>query len=237
MSDLPKEQQTAYQRWEMTSFGDERPSAVAAREAAERVRAQAARAAATPVAPPPAWPTEAELAALREQARADGHAEGLAAGRAEGRAEALALGQAETGRALAQLRDVAEAFGAALADADQRVANAVLELALQLAQAMLKAALPARPELILPLVREAIAALPALQLPAQLMLHPDDAAAVRAGLGDELTQDGWRVVDDPHIGRGGCRISTASNEVDAEAGARWQRLCHALGADLAWLAP
>ena len=32
MSNIPKEQQTAYQRWEMQSFGDTRPSVLAQRE-------------------------------------------------------------------------------------------------------------------------------------------------------------------------------------------------------------
>ena len=38
MSLLPKEQQSAFQRWEMTSFGDERPSVMALREAEQRER-------------------------------------------------------------------------------------------------------------------------------------------------------------------------------------------------------
>ena len=35
MSTIPKEQQTAFQRWEMTSFGDERASAVEVRKQEE----------------------------------------------------------------------------------------------------------------------------------------------------------------------------------------------------------
>ena len=36
MSTIPREKQTAFQRWEMTSFGDERPSVVAERDAEQR---------------------------------------------------------------------------------------------------------------------------------------------------------------------------------------------------------
>jgi flagellar assembly protein FliH len=232
LSDLPKEQQSAYQRWEMTSFGDERPSTVAARQAAAR-----------PEAPSPAlaYPSVDELAAIGEQARREGHEEGLAAGHQEGlaagRAEALALGQAEAAIELAHLRALAQQFGDAVAAADQLIAGEVLELALHLSRAMLGCALKARPELILPLVREAIDALPTLQLPAQLALHPDDARVVRASLGEELGKDGWRIVDDAHIGRGGCRIDTASNQIDAQAAVRWQRLTQGLGKDLEWLEP
>jgi len=85
--------QGAFKRWEMTSFGDERPSTLAARikekeEEENRARAAAANAAAARVQqfaagqaapPPPAvqLPTAAELDAIREQARAEGYAEGL----------------------------------------------------------------------------------------------------------------------------------------------------------------
>ena len=83
---LPKDLQSAYQRWEMTSFGDERPSVVAQRQA-ERAAFEAARA---PIAPPPTptpsmpMPTLEEIEAIREAARQEGYAEGLAAGHASG---------------------------------------------------------------------------------------------------------------------------------------------------------
>ena len=55
----------------------------------------------------------------------------------------------------------------------------MLDLALDLAKAMLKTALAVRPELVLPIVAEAIHYLPALQQPALLFLHPDDALLVK----------------------------------------------------------
>lgn len=229
MSDIPKELQTAYQRWEMTSFGDERPSVVAARKPPpEPVREPEEE-----VAPPPAYPTEEELADIRERARLEGYRDGLAAGRDE----ALAAGRLASAEELTHVRAIALAFGHALAEADQLIANDVLELALHLTKGMLKAALPVRPELILPIVRDAIAYLPVLQQPALLMLHPDDINVVREGLGDELDKGGWRVVEDAGVGRGGCKVDTASNQIDAQAASRWQRLSSALGKDLDWLAP
>lgn len=247
----PKEQQTAYQRWEMTSFGDERPSARAAREAEEaaqaRLRAaeeaarlEAERRAAElayeleigpPPPPPPALPSEAEVAEIREQARLAGYEEGHAAGHAD----ALALGKLETARELEQVRALALAFGDALVHADQLIADQLLELALHLARGMLKTALQVKPELVLPVVRDAVAYLPVLQQPAQLILHPADAALVREAMGEELDKAGWRLVEDGQLERGGCKVDTATNQIDAQAGARWQRLSQALGKDVGWL--
>jgi len=251
MSLLPKEQQSAFQRWEMTSFGDERPRVIAQREAEQRERdAEQARLDAEqrvqdalmeqqealemgpPLPPPMEYPTVEELEAIREEARQDGYAEGHAAGHAD----AIEAGKLVTAEELEQVRAIAANFTNSLHDADQLIANDVLELALQLAKGMLKNALQVKPELILPIVREAIEYLPVLQQPALLVLHPDDAGVVRAGIGEELDKGGWRVVEDPQVGRGGCKVDTASNQIDATAAARWQRLSHALGKEVDWLA-
>ncbi|MYM76176.1 flagellar assembly protein FliH [Duganella sp. FT109W] len=250
MSIHSKDAQPAFKRWEMTSFGDERPSTVALREAEQReIDAENARLEAEqrvqqalqaqqeqmemgpPLPPPIEYPTVEELEGIREDARKDGYQEGHEAGHAD----AMELAKAALKGELEQVRVIASNFSAALQDADQLIANEVLELALQLAKGMLKNALQVKPELILPIVREAIEYLPVLQQPALLVLHPDDAATVRAGIGEELDKGGWRVVEDPSVGRGGCKVDTASNTIDATAAARWQRLSHALGKEVDWL--
>jgi flagellar assembly protein FliH len=247
MTTIPKEQQTAYQRWELRSFGDSRPSAVAQREREEaELRAVAAAEEAAAVeaeeaayepeqAPAPDYPTEEELAAIREQARQQGYDEGFKAGLEEGMAQALDEQRAATEQALAPVREIAGNFSAALREADQAISNEVLELALHLAKGMLKNALRVKPELILPVVREALEYLPVLQQPALLILNPEDAAVVRESIAEELDKGGWRVIDDPTIERGGCKVDTASNQIDATVQSRWQRLSLALGKDIDWM--
>ena len=216
MSDTPKELQSAYQRWEMNSFGDERPSVVAKRP------------------PPPELPSEDLIAGIQEEARLIGYDEGHTAGYADG----LAIGRAEAAQELEHLQSIALTFGSALSEADESIASDMLELALQLARGMLRTALEVKPELIIPLVREAIGYLPVLQQPAILQLNSQDAAIVRAGMGEELEKGGWRVAVDDTIARGGCKIETASNQIDAQAPARWARLTAALGKNnVEWLGP
>ena len=247
---MNKDTQGAFKRWEMNSFGDQRPSTLAARIAAEErekataAAAAAARAPAQGVAaaaavPQLQLPTAAELEALREAARAEGYAEGLeegqAAGYAAGHAEALEQGRIDAAGEIDSLRAVASSFSTALAQADDSIASDVLDLALHLARSMVRTAFEVRPEIIIPIVREAIEYLPVLQQPAVLAVHPDDIEIVRAGLGDEIDKGGWRVVADPQVARGGCKVDTASNQIDATAQARWTRLSHALGKNVEWL--
>ena len=247
MTSIPKEKQTAYQRWELQSFGDSRPSVVAQREREEEeARAVAAEEAAATAeveqaeyapdqALAPDYPSDEELAAIREEARQQGYDAGFKAGHDDGVAQALDEARAATEQALAPVRGIADNFSSALREADQAISNEVLELALHLAKGMIKTALRVKPELILPIVREAIEYLPVLQQPALLILNPEDAAVVREGIAEELDKGGWRVIDDPTVERGGCKVDTASNQIDATVASRWQRLSLALGKDIDWI--
>jgi flagellar assembly protein FliH len=216
LSDTPKEKQTAYQRWEMNSFGDDRPSTLAKRPSE------------------PALPSQDVVAGIQEEARLIGYDEGHAAGYADG----LAIGRAAAAAELEHIQSIALTFTNALSAADEVIAADMLELALHLARGMLRTALEIKPELIIPLVREAIGYLPVLQQPALLQLNPADAEIIRAAMGEELDKGGWRLVEDAQIGRGGCKIDTASNQIDAQASSRWQRLTTALGKNnVEWLGP
>jgi len=251
---ISKEQQSAYQRWEMASFGDERPSTLA-RRAAEQPSAPATPAGVSlgslglDLPPNVMLPSVEELEAMREAARQEGFAQGLDEGRTQGHAEGHAAGHAEgfaAGSAegeqaakeeLEQLRTVAASFGDAVSQADETIAKDVLDLALRLARGMVRTGLDVRPELIMSVVRDAINQLPILQQPALLMLNPQDAELVRHGMAEELATGGWRIIENAAIARGGCRVETASNQIDAQVEARWQRLTHALAANVDWLSP
>lgn len=214
---LPKEQQTAYQRWEMASFGDERAGTLQRARQSVNTAAQQAE----------------QLAAEREAAKQAAYQEGLSQGYEAG----LAQGRAQAEQEKQLIRQIAQQFGEEVARANESIATDVLALALDMAKAMLKTALPAKPELILPIVKEAVSYLPTVQQPALLVLNPVDAALVQGQMGVELSAAGWRVIEDQHMERGGCRVETASNQIDATAATRWQRLAAALSADPAWMEP
>ena len=235
---IPKELQSAYQRWEMASFDKERRDSQRALQREEHAAPAPAE-----IVPQVVLPSVEEIEAMREAARQDGFAQGLqegreqgyAEGRAQGYADGAEAGQIESAAELENMRSVAATFGDAVAAADETIAADVLELALRLARGMVRTAFDVRPELIVPVVREAIGYLPVLQQPALLSLHPEDALIVRQGMADELTKGGWRIIEDAGIARGGCKVETASNQIDAQAQARWHRLTHALGANVEWM--
>ncbi len=211
---IRKEDQPACQPWEMTSF-ESSPHAMQKKDSAA-VK----------------LPTIDEITAIQEQARQEGYAMGRGEGHAAGLAEGCALAAVETAR----LCSLADSFAAELDRADETISQQVLDLAIDLARAVVKSALVVRPELVLPIVKEAARYLPALQQPALLYLNPADVALVQGRIGDELSKFGWQITDDAELEPGSCRAETPNNQIDSSLSTRWHRLTAALGKDSKWLA-
>lgn len=217
MSDfnVPVEQLTAYQRWELPSFDAHETSSE----------------------PIPVLPTAAEIEEIQRQA----HEEGFQLGQEEGFHSGYQEGaqkSAEEARKLAaeteRLRALIDTLGQQV---DTQVTQQLLELSLELAKQMLHQALHVQPALILPVVQEAISALPPFSSGAHVVLHPDDAALVRAQLGEQLAHSGWKIFEDMQISPGGARIETSHSQIDASLETRWKRVLATLGQDTSWLLP
>lgn len=207
-----------WQPWEMSNFGD----GGAPRQ---------------PRLTPEQQQAAEELARALNEARRLGHEEGLRQGHAEGHQQGHAQGHAqglsEARTELDQLRRLLASVQADRERMTEAVADDLLRLALETARAFLKTALPAKPELLLPLVRESLAELPFTSQPATLTVHPEDARLLQRHLSEELRD--WRIREDDRIERGGCRLDTAQHHVDAGNAQRWHRLTAALSRDLDWL--
>ncbi|EXI71115.1 MAG TPA: flagellar assembly protein FliH [Candidatus Accumulibacter phosphatis] len=235
-NEMPREKSTAYRRWQVTAF--DRP---AASEAAAAPPAEpAARAVEQPPVETTAAPPRAEPASLPEETagvqptaeelqriRAEAHTAGYAAGHAEGIGAAAA--------SAAKLASVLDNLTQAVAGIEQEIADQLLTLAIEIAHQVLRQSLRLQPELILPLVREAVSSLHPHHGQPQLFLHPDDAALVREQLGEQLAHGNWRIIDDATLTAGGCRVELGASEVDATVETRWRRVIEAIGVSPEWL--
>jgi flagellar assembly protein FliH len=222
---------SAWERWEMgTIDGSPRSPTPAARKTAAERRNTA------PPPPPPAPRIDlADLARIRKEARIDGEAEGRAAGLAEGRkvghTEGLATGLAAASAHAERLRTLAQSLPDALRRAEEELSQAVLALALDVARQVVHRTLKAEPEWVLPVVRDLLNTEPALRGEPRLLLHPDDVALVRSSLGEEIEAAGWQMRADDAITRGGCRVQSATGELDGTLETRWKRVTGALNGD------
>lgn len=154
--------------------------------------------------------------------------------------EGLAAAQAEVARAAAaqtaRLNEIIATLGRDMARLDTQVADHVLDLAITLSRRIIGDTLAVRPELVIPVVREALQMLGQARAPARLVLHPDDAKLVREQLGDQCGASGWTLSEDATLARGGCRLESAGGELDATLQTRWERILAPLGRDTAWVA-
>ena len=167
----------------------------------------------------------AEIERMREQAYRDGVE--------VGRRDAGALLQRERD----DLRALVEGLNELLENMEQRLANEVLSISLELAKLIVRAGVRVKPELVLPVVQDAVASLPGVGEPVTLLLNPADAALLRAlARGDpSFPALPWTIMEDPHIERGGCKLETPSTEVDGTLETRWRRVIANLGRDDAWI--
>lgn len=167
-----------------------------------------------------ALPTAAQVEDIQRQAREEGFRNGYA--------EGMQKAAQENQRLATLIESMAQ-------QVDAQVAQELLDLSLDIARQMLHQALKVDPELLLGVVREAIGTLPHFNQGAHLVLHPDDAALVRARMGEQLSHSGWKIFEDARVERGGARIETANSQIDASLETRWNRVVAALGQDTSWM--
>ncbi|MBS0497347.1 MAG: flagellar assembly protein FliH [Gammaproteobacteria bacterium] len=225
---VPKEKLSAYRRWEMDSFEtSDAPQEIPEVEAESNV---------TPDdQPQAALPSEEEVATVFQNAKDKGYAAGLQEGHATGYAEGRAIAETEVKAEVARIQALLLKLDQDLQQMDQQVAASLLELAIALTKKMVTEALQLQPELIVPIVQEAIRNLPHVTQHPRLFLHPEDAKLVLAHLSEQLEQDHWCVREDEQLSRGGCRIEAGGSEVNGSMEVRWQRVLSTIGQTDGWL--
>jgi len=172
-----------------------------------------------------AAPDPAGLIHARELARREGME--------EGRREAAALLEGER----VALKALIASMNEVMQDFEQSLANDVLSMSLELAKLIIRQSLRVKPEAVVAVVREAVESLPGVSDQTVLLVHPADAVLIRMAAENDraLGELPWKIVEDEHIERGGCRLETPTTEVDATLETRWRRVLAALGRDDPWI--
>ena len=216
MSEMPKEQQTAYERWEMSSFADGGQS-MANTRAKKKEDAIVSE----------------KIAQIFETVRKEGYTKGMQEGFAVGMAKAREFAEEDRQRFVTLMGS----FREALEKSDEKIADDLLSLALDIAKSMLKQKLNVDAAVVLPVVRDAIHYLPHVQQPARILVNHEDAQLLREYLAEELSTQKWLVQEDNNIESGGCLVETGANQIDASNEVRWKRLSDSLAQTNDWLLP
>lgn len=231
---ISKDKLHSYQRWSIGSL--DKNSALQSPPASNTANAPAADAGAIP---PPTeervaqnLPNIEEMQRVQEEARIEGYSAGYREG-LEAAQQAMATTVAES---TAQFAELLGNLQISLAHLDQHVAEQLLDLALEVATQVLRGAINTRSDLLLPVIREALAALPLHHAHVVLRMHPADAVLIREQIGEQLSQTGAQIIDDPGISVGGCLLKAGASEIDATIETRWRRVLESIGAtSQAWI--
>jgi flagellar assembly protein FliH len=150
-------------------------------------------------------PTVDDIDQWRQQAEEEGFQQGLI--RAQQEAEELQ-------RRLLQLIDF---FEHPLQSLNEDIEHQLTQLAVTLAQQLVRRELKVEPGEIIGLIRDSVQLLPANTRNISILLNPEDARLVRNALSMENSDEehSWTLVEDPMITRGGCQINAPPSSINA----------------------
>jgi flagellar assembly protein FliH len=170
---------------------------------------------------------QAEAGAIREQARRDGFADGMAAARAEMHERAEPVVQA-----LSQAVELLREREATAADAVEAQA---VHLAMDVAEKVVAGAVEVEPERVLDVIRGALRAIVERERIA-ILVNPEDLEIVREGLEELAGSLGGiehvEVQEERRVQRGGAVIRTSVGEIDANIRTKLDRAREAVVKEL-----
>ena len=150
-------------------------------------------------------PTVDDIDQWRKQAEEEGYQQGLE------------RAQQETQVLQQRLLDLIDFFGHPLQALNEDIEHQLTQLAVTLAQQLVRRELKLEPGEIIGLIRDSVQMLPGNARNISVVLHPDDAELVRNALsmGSSDEEHSWKLVEDPMITRGGCEIKAPPSAINA----------------------
>jgi flagellar assembly protein FliH len=177
-----------------------------------------------PEEPMPTLPTLEEIEQIQQQAHQEGYDQGHKEGFDYGHREALEEGRKQIAEKLAGLEQLFGALETPFKELDDQVEDELLTLVVAMVRQLVRREVRTDPNQIIGVMREALSILPVNSRDIRVLLHPEDAEIVRElyAVGD--TEQSWKIIEDPVVQRGGCRVLTDISQVDATLESRLHNL-------------
>ena len=169
---------------------------------------------------------QTQVAAARQQGYQDGYRDGLVA--------LDSFKQSFASQTSTQVAQVLKSLDDELGQLEQQVARSVARVATELAGQVVRSELSSRPALVTQVAQEAVNAVLMSARHITVQLHPDDHALVAQGCAEALSARGARLLSEPAIARGGCRVESDVGVIDARIATRWLQATQSLGSGIVW---
>ncbi len=160
-----------------------------------------------------------------EEGKSQGHEEGVKSGHEEGLSTGLEQGEAQIKELANTWQQHIEQLHAPLSALESNVETQLLELVVQLTEAVVLQEAKTNPDIISSAISTGIKALPSNEPQTQIMLHPADIAVVEAQFTPEyVEQQGWRLLAAPQLEQGSCQIENSTSNIDLRMKSRLKQV-------------
>lgn len=150
-----------------------------------------------------------------DEGKKSGHEEGLTQGHEEGMANGLEEGQAVIKALTEKWSLLTEQLHQPLTVVEKNVEQQLLQLVVQLTEAITLQEAKTNPAIILSALGEGMKALPSQDAQTQILLHPDDITLIEQEFTPEhIEKQGWRLVAAPQLSQGSCQIENSTSNID-----------------------
>ena len=167
--------------------------------------------------------TARRLQELQQEAYDEAYQAGLKAGRK--------AGENEIKKRASRFDQLLIALTRPFDELDDTVEKNLVELAMAVAKQLFRREIKIDPSHVIGVVREAIHLLPVASRNIKVHLHPEDAKLVLDALSPADGERAWNVIEDPLTSRGGCKVSTDTSQIDAQAESRLLAVINAITGD------
>ncbi|MCP4126835.1 MAG: flagellar assembly protein FliH [Gammaproteobacteria bacterium] len=159
--------------------------------------------------------TAEQLGHVQDQAYQEGFEQGKKDGFKFGHEEALVETRNLLNEKAEKLDQLLSTLDTPLKELDEQVERELISLTISMVRQLVRREVKADPGQIVGVVRESLSLLPVSSRNIRLILHPDDAKMVREIFEVSDKDLVWEIVEDPVLGRGGCKIIADTSQIDA----------------------
>ena len=121
---------------------------------------------------------------------------------------------------LAALDTVIQTLQSPLQNLDDLVENDLVELVFSIARQLIRREINTQPDQIIAVIRDSLGVLPTGARDIRVFLHPEDAKLARELMSLSDQEQVWKIVEDPSLTRGGCKVQTEQSRVDSTVESR-----------------
>lgn len=156
-----------------------------------------------------------------EEGKVSGHQEGLSTGHEEGVSQGLAEGKETSEQQITAMETLIAQLHQPLLNVEKNVEAQLLQLVVQLTQAVTKHEAKTNPDILLSAIAEGIKALPGQESQTQILLNPQDIKLVEQQFGaTHIQEQGWRLLAAPQLSPGSCQIENSTSNIDLSVKSR-----------------